>query len=126
MMRVSDDEIDLEAEEGSSDSGYGDDDWGWHDYDNHSQGISDIETTDDGCKDPRKYWIEIVRARMYSVVEEWRHIVCSLETTHQEVRSRYVLNLTNDNTKPDFRSRALFGTSPKKIRRNIGALVPVK
>lgn len=110
FIRVSDQEIDLEAEEGSSDSGYSDDEWCWHECGNHSEGISDIETTDNGCKDPRKYWIGIVTARMHCIVGEWRQIVCSVDTSHQEVRPQHLYNLTNDNTKPVFRSRAPSGT----------------
>ena len=106
-MRV-DDEIDLETEENSSDSEYSDDGLGWHGYDNRSEVISDIGTNKNGCKDPRKYWVEIVKARMHSVVKEWRHIVLTLKTAHQSVRTQCVLSLTDVNTRPGNRPEAPF------------------
>jgi hypothetical protein len=112
-VNVLDDEIDMEADGSSSDSGYGDDEWGWHEYENRRDGMSNTETTGNGTKDPRKYWLESVRARMHSVVEEWRHIVCTLQTTLQNVSLYCVFNIsTKDNTRPDSRSEA-----PSRIPR---------
>jgi hypothetical protein len=128
-MRVPDDEIDLEAEEGSSDSGYGGDEWGWHEYDNLGEVGSYIETTDSGCNDPRKYWIETVRARMHSVVEEWRHIVCTLKTTQQNVRPQCVVSLTNINTRPGYRSEApsrISSPSPRTLGTDLRFLVLIE
>ena len=125
FIRVSDQKVDLEAEEGSSDSGYSDDEWGWHECDNRSEGIPDIETTDDGCKDPRKYWMGIITARVHHIVREWREIVYSVKTKHQEVRPRYVLKSTNDNTTSGFRSRAPSRILPRKFRTNFRVLALV-
>lgn len=132
LVRVSDDDIDLTADEGSSDSGYGDEEWGWHECETPSEGISNTKTDDSSIKDPRKYWLESVRARMHSVVEEWRHIVCTLETIVQVQNVRHWCapnSLTNNNTKPDSRSSNHFRSltpSPKTLRTDFRALVLIR
>lgn len=121
LVRVLDDEVDPEADESSSDSGYGDDEWGWHEYEDRSEDMLNTETTGNGANDPRKYWLESVRARMHSVVEEWRHIVCTLRTTLQpisemplrSVRLDFMLSIfTKVNTRPECHSEA-----PSRIPR---------
>jgi hypothetical protein len=85
-VHVFDDEIDLITDEDSSDSGYDDDESVFHNHNGHSEGVSDISTPDDSINDPRKYWLEVVNNRMQTIVLEWRYLVCSTETTLQNVR----------------------------------------
>ena len=123
LVHVPDDEIDLIADEDSSDSGYDDDESVFHDYNDHGEGASDIPTPDDSINDPRKYWLEVVNVRMKNIVSEWRYLVCSTETTLQNVRLQKRLKaLTRDNMRPDFAS----GPIPKRLGTNQRPLVFVR
>ncbi|OSS44615.1 hypothetical protein B5807_10526 [Epicoccum nigrum] len=85
LVHVSDDEIDLIADEDSSDSGYDDGDSVFYNHNNHSESVSDVPTPDDRYKDPRKYWLEVVTIRMQIIAGEWRWLVRSTECTLQNI-----------------------------------------
>lgn len=87
LIHVYDGEGDLVTEDFSSDSGY-DEDYDWPDSDVDSEDVSNVETIDEGYRNPRKYWLGVVKFHLRSIVEEWRHIVCTLGSLPQDVSAR--------------------------------------
>ncbi|KAF2999686.1 hypothetical protein E8E13_002285 [Curvularia kusanoi] len=83
LIHVYDGEGDLRTEDFSSDSGYHED-YDWPNCDVDSEDVSDVETMDQGYRNPRKYWLGVVKSHLRSIVEEWRHIVCTLGGLYQD------------------------------------------